>query len=150
MKKYLVLTVALVLGASFAFAGTLCVPFYRDLAGNFTSDASPAGFVGIKNTTDNPILLTFQYTSPEGADLTPEKRTYRIQARQGVGFRPVQTDPTAEGPEGVKVPNATASGYPVGSLTITWSGGNTDVVGRYTELFTANSAPASYLLPTLQ
>jgi len=147
MKKSLVVAVALLLGISVAYAGTLSVPFFRDRVG--VSDL-PAGWIGIKNQTTSDIVVAIKYTRANGQDRTPAANTFLLQAQQAVSYRPVCDDSATEGP-GAAVPNMTmqSGDNGNGSVTYTWVGGNGDIVGRYLEWESSSLSyvPSMYLLP---
>lgn len=162
MKKLALATLVLAVAGTGAFAASLHVPFFVDSAGLYDATTgrpltapppSPAGsgeagFIGLKNTTNATIVLTFRYFQTDGTEHTPAVNTFALTAQRGVGFRPTVNDAIGEGPVGQAVPPGTA-GLPfnVGSLTVEWPGSGTgDVVGRYYgQNVLGNST--SYLLP---
>lgn len=164
MKKLALATLVLAVAGTGAFAASLHVPFFVDSAGLYDATTgrpltapppSPAGsgeagFIGLKNTTAAPIVLTFRYFQTDGTEhvIAPPANTFTLSAFRGIGFRPTVNDAIGEGPIGQAVPPG-AAGLPfnVGSLTVSWPGtGTGDVVGRYYGQNVAGNS-TSYLFP---
>lgn len=147
MKRYVFLMLAGLLATVPAFSHTLNVPFFSDAAPNLIGGGSvitaAAGFVGIQNTTENPIVLNIVYIQNDSFGdpqvMTPQQFT--ILAGEGVSWRPSKDDP-AEGLRGRAVPGSDPAFGPWGSIQIIWSGGSagsSSVIGRYVQL-SSNSA----------
>ena len=150
MKKIVILSVVMILGAGNALAITLSVPFYRDGDQN---GVDTVGFIGVKNTTTFDQTLTVIYTSRFGlttdtpsAVLKDLQVTFALRANTGVAWRPVQST-GSEGPEGNAVPNNTLvlDGTNVsvaGSAAIKGIG----LRGRYAETNPANGLAFAFAL----
>lgn len=138
MKKSLALTLASLLIAANAAAHTLHVPFFFD-----NPIQGVAGFIGVKNTTANPIVLNLVYTSFENdGDLVIQPtQQYTIAAGFGVSWRPVAVNDPSEG-AGSAVPDVFPGSSNGGALAVIWTGGDNgalSIVGRYTQTSSAGS-----------
>lgn len=141
MRKFVIFSVVMVIGAGVALATTLDVPFYRD-GGDPESNAFP----GVKNTTTTDQTITIIYTSLNASsnptDLTV---TFALSANTGVSWRPV-ADVGVEGPLGQSVPNNTTIGPNgtdvsiVGSIQIVGNG----LAGRYQQNNVNGNASTSF------
>jgi len=146
MKRSALLTLACLLATVPAFSHTLNVPFFADNGPNLFNGnvaSGSAGFVGIQNTTQNPIVLNIVYIQNDinGDPVVATPQQFTILPREGVSWRPAQTDPS-EGLRGQAVPGSDATYGPFGSIQIIWSGGSAgelSVVGRYVQLSTDNA-----------
>jgi len=158
MKTYLVLTAAVLVFASIAYAGTIAVPIFRDGGTAPVLDAQnryvgsanngPLAYIGLKNLTHSDLTIALTYNNVAGADRTPVKNTFKLLALQGIGFRPVYDDSTGDEGAGRAVPNMANAGNGNGSLVVNWVGKNSDIVGRYLEIGSPNAA--MYTLPAIQ
>ena len=154
MKKMITLVVLGALGAGFAFAGSLNVPFFLDNApsdGSFPPSTGTASFVAIHNNTDSAIVLSVTYRTDAGLQRTPTPNTFSLPANTTYSFRPVGNDSATEGPA-TAVPSMTqvTGDFAAGSATISWIGGTAqDVQGRLTAVrSTANGGDSfSFTLP---
>ncbi len=147
MKKYGAALLVMLLGSASAFSHTLNVPFFSDNSGNLGTNGAPAsgfaGFIGVQNTTNSPIVINIVYvqTDPATGNIQVQApQQYTMAPQEGVSWRPSSDDP-AEG-TGLGVPNANPSLSSFGSVQIIWSGGdsaNLSVTGRYVQLGQGNA-----------
>lgn len=162
MKKFAIAAVVLAMAVSGAYAVSLSVPFFVDSAGNFQGGGIPAGpgtaaYIGIKNTTANPLTISVRYFAADGSEVTPANNTFELQAEQGVQWRPAQTDSVGEAAStdvngfdlsAMNRLGVTATSGTNGSATITWSSGIAgDVVGRELEVTSGTGVRCAYTLP---
>jgi hypothetical protein len=109
MKKILMIAaLTMVLGVGIATAASLSVPFFLDNAptsvpftggipgtanGLFTVNS----FIGVKNVGTSATIVSVRYWDANGTEMTPTNNTFPLSANQGIGFRPIISDPTPEG-----------------------------------------------------
>jgi hypothetical protein len=155
MKRYAFLILAGMLATVPAFSHTLNVPFFADSSPNLlfgtTVTTGSAAFVGVQNTTPNPIILNIVYVQADilGDPQTMTPQQFTVLPGEGVSWRPSRTDP-AESLRGQAVPGSDPAFGPFGSIQIIWSGGSagaSSVVGRYVQLGPNDSF--SHVLSTL-
>ena len=148
MKRALVFLV--LAGASVAFASTLGIPWFADVAAPGSGwppveGAGPSTIVYLKNNTADVLELDILYFSDVGLELGPYGEDARFEINPGatVAFRPVQTDPNTEPggqedeaglavptrPMGDDSPPEDGDGRPNGSAVISWQGSPSDVQG---------------------
>jgi len=164
MKKLGIIAATLAMCTGIAYASSLAVPWYVDTApvanGVPGKAAGVTGSVILKSNRTDTVICTITYYSPEGDELGPypPNNTFAIDPLSAISFRPVVTDPSTtpggqESATGVLVPNRPRSvdnvtpipgtNPPVidtkrnGSITISWSGSDTDVQGIVTYFQTA-------------
>jgi hypothetical protein len=154
MKKLSVITIAVLLGAGFAFASSLSVPWFVDQP--TTGAGWPATFaktteclIFLHNNQTGVMTATIDYYSQDGIllpQIPPATNTFTINPLCTVAFRPVASDNVdgSSNPNGQE--NALTGGMipnrpmrsdidPVGgakkngSLVITWVGKPTDLQG---------------------
>ena len=149
MKKVLVVLMALTLGAGFAFASSLSVPWFVD-TGPAANKLPPAtagvtALVYLHNNLASEITCSIAYFTATGVPIGPAapNNTFVIAANASLAFRPVASDPASaaggqENPDsGWLVPDrpmGTAGGNDDkknGSLVVEWLGGAGDVQGVY-------------------
>ena len=147
MKK--VLLVALMLGASVAFASSLCVPWFVDNApvgaGYPPQLKGTMTLVYLHNNTAADITCTIAYFTSSGVSIGPAApdNTFVVPIASSVGFRPVRYDPSTspggqESSVAVAIPDrpmGTEGGNDNkknGSIKIEWAGANTDIQGMVT------------------
>jgi hypothetical protein len=147
MKRYVVLLLAGLLAAIPAFSHTLNVPFFADSSGNLNNNgnvsAGSAGFVGIQNTTGNPIVLNIVYVQFDqiGDPQVMAPQQFTVLPGEGLSWRPARDDPS-EGLRGQAVPGSDPAFGPFGSIQIIWSGGSAgalSIIGRYVQLSSGNA-----------
>ncbi len=142
MKKLIAISLVGAVVAGVALASSLSVPFFND-----TGDLGPGNdltsFIGLKNTTDQPIDVAVRYFNAPGQEFTPTDNTFILNPQQGLAFRPFRVDPDYEGP-GADFPKMTDGG--AGSATVSWEGDPHWVQGRMVQ-FNANGGWFGYLLP---
>jgi hypothetical protein len=126
---------------------TLSVPFYLDTASNYVGGAVPAdgtaSFIGVKNMSDEPVMLTLTYTDTNGNDRTPATNTYMLPASSMVSWRPKANDPVEGNNSGQLVPN-TDGGPAWGSVLIEANG---PITGRLISIDGIKDTAALMLLP---
>ena len=148
MKKLLVVMVAVAMGASFAFASTLSVPWFVD-TGPAANKLPPitqgvTGLIYLHNNKASVITCSIAYFTQTGVNIGPAapNNTFTINPAASVAFRPVADDPdsVAGGQESEVArlipnrPSGTEGGNDNkknGSCVITWLGAETDVQGVY-------------------
>lgn len=152
MKKLGIIAVLAVVGASFAFAATLGVPWYVDNAGIASkipqtkfigsSRGAVTGLVTLKSNRTDTLECSITYYNANGDDLGPAfpGNTFSIAPLSALAFRPGVYDPSngsglpgaavggQEGTQGALVPDNPAGNN--GSLVISWVGDTTDVQGQ--------------------
>lgn len=163
MKKLGIIVATMALCAS-VYASSLAVPWFVDTApaANGVPGKTPGvtGIVVLKSNRTDDLTASINYFNATGSELGPfaPNNTFVIPALSSVSFRPVATDPSTvaggqESTTAVLVPNRPLSADtntpipgtnpPVidtkknGSITISWSGGNSDVQGIVTYFQTA-------------
>ena len=131
MKKLAIVAVAAMFCAVGAFGVSITVPFFLDDApadGSFPPSEGTASFIGIRNITDNDILVALEYFDASAEeDATPAENTFTLHAMEGFGFRPSVEDATTEG-AGTRAP-IMSQGF-AGAVTISRDGQPGDIVGR--------------------
>ncbi len=148
MKRALVILV--LVGASVAFASSLGIPWFADVAAPGSGwppveGTGPATIIYLKNNTPDIIECEILYFNAAGMELGPygEDATFEVQPNASLAFRPVQYDPNTEpgGQEdpasGLLVPDRPMGedspepdgGRPNGSAVISWQGGPNDIQG---------------------
>lgn len=144
MKKFTM--IAIMTLSVVAMAGTLAVPFFADMGTESPATLRPAGsdlfrsYVGIKNTTAEPMTISIQYWDATGADMTPDPNTFTLGAQQGIGFRPKGQEAAFED---TRVP---ACAKATGSCLMSFMGKRGDLIGRCLTLDAVGQS--AYLLPT--
>lgn len=162
MKKFALIAMIGLVASSVAFAASLSVPFFNDRAGEDgnlrPADASgsftgAAAYVGLKNQTNAPIVITLQYFQG-GTEYTPTANTWEIPANDTITFRPWATDAITENiwsavPDMVNIDNLSQQIFGIGALTVSWIGESTDVQGRVLEFWqnAFGGGNDAYLLP---
>ncbi|MCX5770225.1 MAG: hypothetical protein NTZ09_08140 [Candidatus Hydrogenedentes bacterium] len=153
MKKVYMLGMMLMVGACFAYAASLSVPWFVDNATPPSKlpplDAKVVGLVYLHNNLVEDVTCEIAYYSQIGHFMGPEapdKTTFEIPALSTVAFRPGKNDPVIAGsggqesPIALLVPNRpTVAPDDVvlegddklnGSIVISWTtGGANDVQG---------------------
>ncbi len=157
MKKLAMIAVVLMVGAGFAYASSLSVPWFVDKptlvnAGFPPTSKGVSGIVYLHNNLSTDITCSISYYTQSGDAIGPDapNNTFTIVAKATLAFRPVANDPagtaTPAGQEdpasGALVPNrplTTTATHPVndgkmnGSAVIEWVGGAGDVQGIYVQ-----------------
>ena len=154
MKKLLIVAVVMALGAGFAYAGSLSIPWFVDDTNINSYDPPNAQgqyktMVFLHNNTAATKTCWIRYYTNVGA-LVPfaggaTEATFTIPANATIAFRPAADDPGpaagggpggSEAPAGRAVPNrpsTVAGGIYNGSAVVRWAGGAvTDVQGMLT------------------
>ena len=173
MKKLSFIAVAIMLGASVAFASSLSIPWFMDNApeangvpGKATGSTT---LVTLKSNAPDVVVCYVTYYSQEGNKLGPfaPDNSFTIQPYSALAFRPVKYDPDAtaggvnggqEGAQGLAVPDRPISpdtDTPIpgttfidtkqnGSIVIEWYGGGpNDVQGQLSNFLTIVNDPAN-------
>ena len=101
MKKVLVVSVLVLVGASIAFASSMSVPFFADFAAVDGGTPPPAGQVALiylKSNVPDIVTCEIMYYNSAGQELGPfpPDNTFTIQPFSGLAFRPVAMDPDFE------------------------------------------------------
>ena len=148
MKKLLVVMVAVAVGASFAFASTLSVPWFVD-TGPAANKLPPVtkgvtGLIYLHNNKASTITCSIAYFTQTGVGIGPAapNNTFTISANASVAFRPGVDDPDTvgggqESAVALAIPNRPGGteggndGKKNGSCVVTWLGVGTDVQGVY-------------------
>ncbi len=149
MKKLFIFAAMMVVMAGVALASTLNVPFFLDTSTDNVTNI--AGFIGVKEATNNPRTITVVYTALATSGLpTNQTVTFFLGASQQVKWTPRTVNP-AEG-AGQTVPNMTIVGG-IGSTQVNIAGSARiisagAIVGMYHQInFTRASDMAHVLLP---
>lgn len=146
MRAYLAATAlaAIFLGDS-AAPHSLTVPFFRDegsTMGNDGPQTGAAGVITVTNTRNQSITMHLVYALNDvtGDVQIQQARTYNLDPRESVSWRPSQDD-AAEG-SGRAVPNVLQGSGNFGSVAIYWTGGpemTGALIGRYLEFTSSRS-----------
>lgn len=169
MKKLGIVVAIAMIGASFAVASSLAIPWFMDAkvtAVGFPADSGvPICLIYLKNNVLNDpewpdgMVAEIRYFDEDGNDLGPEypDNTFIIPPGASVAFRPGAVDPNTEagGQEGavaVLIPTRPRPDWSPagnGSIVISWQGGPTDIQGMVAQTGTGKGGPYSYahLLP---
>ena len=135
MKKLAIVAVTTMFCAVGAFGVSITVPFFLDSApadGEFPPSEGSASFIGIRNVTDNEILVAVEYFDAIAEqDATPSENTFTLAPMEGFGFRPSVRDQQVE-VAGVRAPIMT-QGFS-GAATLSWDGEPGDIVGRVVQI----------------
>ncbi len=144
MKKLSIIAVLVAVGlvGGFAYAKSMCVPWFVDNAANASSYPPTAGVAAIiylHNNLATPKECNITYYNQDGVEqaLPAGGNTFTVPALSTVAFRPVADDPvSAGGQESVlaqTIPNrpmaAPADGKKNGAIVIGWQGDATDIQG---------------------
>ena len=168
MKKFLMITLMIAVGVSFAFASSLKVPWFVDSALPATGNPPSAKVLGLITLTSNAeevVVAEIKYYNAGGTEVgydtsRSDSNTFTIAALSSVAFRPVQIDPGTEGgqegPQGVLIPDRnTSDGKFNGSCVIKWVGGSGLVQGQVVYVKTSGNTNGqqevvsyAHLLPT--
>ena len=101
MKKVLVVSVLVLVGASLAFASSMSVPFFADYAAVDGGSPPPAGQVALiylKSNVPDVVTCEIIYYNSAGEELGPfaPDNSFTIQPFSGLAFRPVMMDPDGQ------------------------------------------------------
>ena len=160
MKK--VLVIALMLGAGFAYASSIGVPWFVDNAA--TGVAPPAAakamsIVYIHSNATEALEVTISYYTQLGYFVGPTTgNTFIINPQSSLAFRPVQHDTIYESSAALLIANRPRFTYPPsttlndnkrnGSCVFTWNGDSSLLSGAYW-LCQTGSMPTSSTDPTV-
>ena len=154
MKK--VLVIALMLGAGFAFASTLGVPWFVDNAPvgvNPPAGAKSLAFIYIHNNHTDALEVTLEYYTENGIYIGPTTgNTFNINPQASLAFRPVKLDTVFEGadaqlipdrPRTTVAPSTSANDLKQnGSCVFTWLGPASYLTGSY-QIVQVGAGPTS-------
>ncbi len=150
MKKLFIFAAMMVVMAGVALASTLNVPFFLDTS--LDNSTGVAGFIGVKEASNNPQTITVVYTAVATSGLpTNQTVTFFLGASESVKFTPRTINP-AEDAKAQTVPNMTIVGG-VGATAVNIAGsariiGANSIVGMYHQInFARASDMAHVLLP---
>jgi hypothetical protein len=137
--------IAVVFVGDSAAPHSLTVPFFRDEGSTMGSNGpqtGAAGVITVTNTRNQPITMHLVYALNDvtGDAQVQQARSYDLDPRESVSWRPSQDDP-AEG-SGRFVPNVLPGSGNFGSVAIYWIGGpemTGALVGRYLEFSSSRS-----------
>jgi hypothetical protein len=167
MKKLSVVAVALIAVAGIAVASSLSVPWFVDQAPagvGYPPTQGTAGYIQLKNNTEDDIVGEIVYFNGEGRNLGVEypDNTFVLPALSTVAFRPVRYDESQESAVARLVPDRPISPdaetpipntdpplidtRPNGSATISWTGGPNDIQGAMVQVG-VNGFAYAFLLP---
>jgi hypothetical protein len=119
MKKVLVVSVLVLVGASIAFASSMSVPFFADNAvvnGGTPPPAGQVALVYLKSNVPDVVTCEIIYYNSAGRELGPypPNNTFTIQPFSGLAFRPVMMDPDGETTYVDPISGTTVGPYPAG------------------------------------
>ena len=135
MKKFLMITLMIAVGVSFAFASSIKVPWFVDSALPGTGNPPSSKVLGLVYLASNdegpdPLVAEIKYFNAEGIEVGYDtgrfdSNTFTIDPLATVAFRPVQYDVGGQESEaGASIPDRnTADGSFNGSCVIRWVGG---------------------------
>ena len=153
MKKFVVIAAVMLIGAGAALAASINVPFFLDTTpagGGFPPQTGDMFFIGLKNTTASPIVLTIEYRDSAGVISTGSvgNVTFSLNAFESISYRPSILDPGVESGN-TSTKNPVRSTSTAGAATFTWTGGTNDIQGRGVQIGGTNLGGGSFafLLP---
>ena len=92
MKKFAIVSLVMVLGASSVIAASLNVPFWRDTGDNLQGGAPTngfAGFIGIKNNTGVTMEIQVTYIVTVNGEPTEDPQTtFQLAPNAAISWRP--------------------------------------------------------------
>ena len=155
MKKFVIIATVMLLGAGVALAASINVPFFLDdtpPGGGFPPQTDTMFFIGLKNTTAAPIVLTVDYRKSDGtvSTISVGNATFSLGAFESISFRPHFLDDGVDSQNaGAAFINPGRSDDTAGAATFTWAGGTNDIQGRGVQIggVTENVGSFSFLLP---
>ena len=151
MKRFLVVTAAMLLTVGAVYGYSTNVPFYLDNAdsGGVGTGGTQAAYVGLHNNSSEDVVITVAYFSADGVALGPATgNTAVITANASVSFRPGgDFQGASESAAAAAIPDRpTPDGKLNGSIVISWTDGVEGTIqGR--EHQQTDSFAAAYLLP---
>ena len=151
MKKFVVIAAVMLIGAGAALAASINVPFFLDTTaagGTFPPTSGTMFFIGLKNTTASPVMLTISYRDALGVDSTGVvgNVTFSLSAFESISYRPHIKDPAVESTNTV-TKDPVRSTSTAGAARFMWSGGTNDIQGRGVQVSGTGGGSFAFLLP---